>query len=186
MWSHERSGMTVRLSHPPLRAALLLFLGATSLASCQADQSVRATTLDAEVMTKAEVLEQVRASLGAWNTGDIETIVSTPGISNNDGIGFGWRGRAARLGETQEFQAETIRPFFARVESYRIVDEEIDATVDSDFGFAWGVFTEEIKMPGEALQRVDVRFTTVFKKESDGLRQVFFHRDAQRFDEAPE
>ena len=165
-----------------MRSLLSLGLG-MSVVLASMVSFVASQTPGAGEITASEVEQQVRASLAAWNTGDLDKIVDTPGISNNHGIGFGWRSRGARVGESREYQLETIRPFFATVEYYRIVDEEIHATVDGDVGFAWGFFTEEIQMPGEALQRVSVRFTTVFKKDDGRLRQVFFHRDAQSFDD---
>ena len=134
-------------------------------------------------ITAAEVEDQVRASLAAWNSGDLDRIVDTPGLSNNDGIGFGWRGLEARIAESREYQLETIRPFFASVEHYSIIDEEIHTTIDGSTGLAWGFFTEVIQMPGEEPETVTVRFTTVFKKDHSGLRQMFFHRDAQLFED---
>jgi hypothetical protein len=131
-----------------------------------------ARVLWAQGITPSDVEQQVRASLAAWNAGDLDRIVDTPGLSNNPGIGFGWRTRNPRVGESREHQLETIRPFFASVEYYRITDEEIHTAVDGDVGLAWGFFTEDFQVRGRAPERIRVRFTTAFKREGDGLRQV--------------
>jgi hypothetical protein len=125
-----------------------------------------ARVLWAQGITPSDVEQQVRASLAAY-----------------PGIGFGWRTRNPRVGESREHQLETIRPFFASVEYYRITDEEIHTAVDGDVGLAWGFFTEDFQVRGRAPERIRVRFTTAFKREGDGLRQVLFHRDAQLFDD---
>jgi ketosteroid isomerase-like protein len=137
----------------------------------------------AQGITPSDVEQQVRASLAAWNAGDLDRIVDTPGLSNNDGIGFGWRTKDPRVGESREYQLETIRPFFATVEYYRITDEEIHTAVDGDVGLAWGFFTEDFQVRGRAPEKIRVRFTTVFKREGGRLRQILFHRDAQSFDD---
>lgn len=145
--------------------------------------SMAGRIVGAKGITPSDVEQQVRASLAAWNAGDLDRIVDTPGLSNNDGIGFGWRTKDPRVGESREYQLETIRPFFATVEYYRITDEEIHTAVDGDVGLAWGFFTEDFQVRGRAPEKIRVRFTTVFKREGGRLRQILFHRDAQSFDD---
>jgi hypothetical protein len=137
----------------------------------------------AQGITPSDVEQQVRASLAAWNAGDLDRIVDTPGLSNNPGTGFGWRTRDPRVGESREHQLQTIRPFFASVEYYRITEEEIHTAVDGGVGLAWGFFTEDFHVRGRAPEKIRVRFTTVFKREGGSLRQILFHRDAQSFDD---
>ena len=145
--------------------------------------SMAGRIVGAQGITPSDVEQQVRASLAAWNAGDLDRIVDTPGLSNNVGIGFGWRTRDPRVGESREYQLETIRPFFAAVEYYRITDEEIHTAVDGDVGLAWGFFTEDFQVRDRAPEKIRVRFTTVFKREEGRLRQILFHRDAQSFDD---
>lgn len=145
--------------------------------------SMAGRIVGAKGITPSDVDQQVRASLAAWNAGDLDRIVDTPGLSNNDGIGFGWRTKDPRVGESREYQLETIRPFFATVEYYRITDEEIHTAVDGNVGLAWGFFTEEFHVRGRAPEKVRVRFTTVLKREAGTWRQLLFHRDAQPFDD---
>lgn len=135
-------------------------------------------------ITAAQVEAQVRASLLAWNTGDPSRIIETPGPGGNyGGAGFGYRTKPHRAFQSRIEELGIIKRFLDAVEYYRITIDEIESTVDSGVGLAWGFFTEEFRLKGEKPERVSVRFTTVLRRDASGWRQIMFHRDAQTFDE---
>lgn len=140
--------------------------------------AVAAGSLDAQAPTAAEVEARTRASFAAWNSGDPARIVAASGMG---GVGFGYRTEAARPAPSPEALLAVIEAFFASMEYFRIVGEEIHTAVDGDVGLAWGTFTEQFQVRGREPEEVRVRFTSTVRKGPDGWRQLLAHRDVQRF-----
>lgn len=133
-------------------------------------------------LTPAEVEQGFRASIEAWNSNDPAKIANT---KEAGGFGFGYRTRDPRedhAGRSREQTIARIKKFFADKDYFRITVNQIRTAVDGDFGLAWGFFTEEFQVRGKAPERVTVRFTSTYRKDKAGMRQLLYHRDAQPFD----
>lgn len=138
----------------------------------------------AQDITPADVEQQYRDAISAWNARDPVKIRNTAGASG--GFGFGFRTRAFRDfrdASGQESETAMVRKFLSSLEYLRITLEEIHATVDGNVGFAWGFQTEEFQLQGRPPEKVRVRFTMTLKRDAGRWRQLLHHRDAQPFDD---
>jgi ketosteroid isomerase-like protein len=60
---------------------------------------------------------------------------------------------------------------------------DIDTSVASDIGLAWGVYAETFQIKGGPQEQARVRFSKVLKKETGGWKLLNYHRDIQPFDD---
>ena len=117
----------------------------------------------------------------AYNTADVEWIAEHDILSV---AGFGFRAAAWRdplSADDDAYGLQNLRAFFDQMEYYRIEPEALDFRDDGDVVVAWGIWVEDFRIQGQPAERARVRFTNVFRRTPEGLRQLLYHRDIQPF-----
>ena len=128
-----------------------------------------------------EIREILKKQTEGWNSADIETI-----NSDSISVGFGFRSLVPRTsaGRTAEVDRKILQLFFNSLESYKIIPGERNIVIDGNIALVWGSHVEEIKHVGQPSERVNVRGTATYKRNSDGTwKALLSHRDIQKFDE---
>lgn len=126
-----------------------------------------------------EIRAQLEADVEAWNTADIENI-----NSDSFSIGYGFRSYLPRTTATRSPEADRalLKGFLDSLESYRIIPIERNITIEGEIALVWGSHIEEIKHIGRPRERVTVRNSATYKRNSDGTWQALLsHRDIQKF-----
>jgi hypothetical protein len=132
------------------------------------------------VLTPAEVEKRTRAQFEIWNFLDPAKITAL----YTGGHGFGYRTRAARPPHpTKESYLKDLQSWLKTLDYYRIVIDELHTAAEDNVGFAWGFYHEEFQARGREPEVHRGRFSEVMKRDSDGWRTLFYHRDATPFDE---
>ena len=134
----------------------------------------------AQALTPGAVEQYIRAWFDAFDSNDATRIVD---IQPRGGAGFGYRTREPRPDSTKEELLATCRRFFESLIYYRVKIDEIHTAVDGDVGVAWGYYTEEFQARGRPPERVRARFSQTLRRDASGWRSMFYHRDAQPFDD---
>jgi len=124
-----------------------------------------------------EIAEIVRKQVAAWHSKDIDSIV-TLGAHIKGGFGFrdyAWRDRP--------YVAERVVNFFNTLEYYGIELNEMHTWSEGEVGIGWGIWTESFQQRGQPPEKVRMRFTLTYRKDSQGWHEIMYHRDIQPFNE---
>jgi ketosteroid isomerase-like protein len=137
---------------------------------------VPVSAASAQTLNHAMIESHIRAILAAYSAHDAEAVAGLDPASP----GYGFRTSAARRADRP--YVDTLKTFFASMDSYRIDLNEVQSAVDGDIAVAWGVWTEDFQQKGRAPETVRVRFSFTFKYDGSLWRTLFYHRDNQQFD----
>ncbi len=125
-----------------------------------------------------EIAKLARREFEAVKSKDVESFIA---LHTNTIGGFGWRTPECR---NQPLTLEEITSF---MENTDYLDssgfEELHTWSEGDVGIAWGIVNEEFQRKGQPPEKVRMRITLTFKKDSEGWHQIMYHRDIQPFDE---
>ncbi len=132
-------------------------------------------------ITTKEIEDLIRQEIHGWDSHDMEAVSAI----NAEAIGFGFRARASRDHKTLgKDLLQQLKGWIQAHEYYHVALEELNTSAKGDTGFAWGFHIEDFQMKGQAPEKVRVRFSVVYKKEGGQCKVVFYHRDAQPFDDS--
>ncbi len=134
----------------------------------------QSTTLEKELETR------ILAGYEAWNRADLDS------IKGGQLGGFGFRTKAVRTHNNlaDDVRRQRLEAWFDKMEHYEIEVEDLQVSVVSDIGLAWGFHVEDFQVKGRPPERIRVRFSGTYRRAEDGQWQkLFFHRDIQDFDE---
>ena len=123
-----------------------------------------------------EIAELVRKEFAAFDSKDFNSYVTLGAYIKG---GFGWRTFAWH--DTPDL-AENIIKFHNTLEYYHIELNDLSTWSEGEVGLAWGFFTVNLRQKEKPPEKVRVRFSYTFKKDSQGWHQIMFHRDIQPFD----
>ena len=131
-------------------------------------------------ITKEEVAEAVRRYVARFNSGDMKAVVGMDAGC----VTLSWRGAAWRdlRAISEDVYLKALQRLREQFEYRRMDLEELNTSVESDIGLAWGIGTEFFKMKGRPEEHARVRFSLVLKKSAAGWKVLLDHRDAQPFD----
>ena len=140
--------------------------------------------------TKEDIEREIRRIFSAFDSGDVGALLKNA----QEGINYGWRNSAARIGsvvvDPQEAAAhgaeayrEAMKRFFDSMEYYHVRFEELHTSVEGNIGLGWGVYIEDFKIKGQPPEKARVRFTTVLKNEGESWDVLMRHSDIEPFDE---
>jgi SnoaL-like domain len=130
-------------------------------------------------ITPADVEEHIRAIFEVRNSLDPDRITEL----DTGGYGFGYRTRDPRPPySSKKAYREALELWLASIVSFRIEIDEIHTAVDGDVGMAWGLYHEKFRPRGGETEVVHGRFTEIMRRDANGWRTLFYHRDATPFD----
>ena len=130
-------------------------------------------------LTPKDVERRIRHEWEVWNSGDPDAIAANYSAP----WGFGFRTREPRVPlPTKEAYRHSVEQWQNTLDYYRIELDELHTTADGDVGIAWGYYHEEFQPKGGTPQVHHGRFSEVFKKDANGWRSLFYHREATPFD----